>query len=82
MHCVACGHANPERAKFCGACGAKVVGDEFSEPEPLDASLARLEGLRVTPSGATERRPGDGPARGRAGPCLPSWPVDLRKEYR
>ncbi len=26
MHCTACGHANPERAKFCLECGASVTG--------------------------------------------------------
>src|SRR5262245_6389429 len=54
MTCEACGHDNPEGAKFCNACGARLAG---ATPEPraytprhlverILASKSALEGER------------------------------------
>ena len=38
MTCIACGHDNRAGRKFCGGCGAALLGD-------VDAALARFHEL-------------------------------------
>ena len=33
MYCSECGKKNPDKAKFCAYCGAKLLTDIVDEPE-------------------------------------------------
>ena len=50
MNCPKCSHENPDEAKFCGSCGASLVGGGAG-PEPTSPGSDQNMGLKTTGTG-------------------------------
>jgi len=52
MKCPACGHENPEGAKFCNECGAKIetACPRCNKVNPQESKFCNECGQTLTPS--------------------------------